>query len=152
MHMEKHSTDHPQTALPFCAASILVPVDMRDPAASEQAVATAAWFALQSHAELSILTVAHPFGDAITEMPEAQKQRFTAFVADMSARHGVDMEAVFRSHESINHVIGQVIEERSIDLVVMATHQPRLADNLFGSHASQTALHNDCSVLILRGA
>jgi len=150
--MEKHSPDRPQTALPFRAAHILVPVDMRDPAASEHAVTTAAWFALPSKAELSILTVAHPFGDAITEMPEDHKQRFMTFVADMSASHGVEMDAVFRSHESIDHAIGQVIEERSIDLVVMATHQPRLADHLFGSHASQTALHNDCSVLVLRGA
>ena len=150
--MKAQSTDRPQTASPLRATHILVPVDMGDPAASERAVATAAWFALQSQARLSVLTVANPLGDTITEMPEVQKPSFVTFVADMSARHGIDMEAVFRSHESVDHVIHQVIEERVIDLVVMATHHPRLADHLFGSHAAQTALHNDCSVLVLRGA
>tara|TARA_B100000809_G_C14691092_1_gene370565 strand:- start:31 stop:171 length:141 start_codon:yes stop_codon:yes gene_type:complete len=45
----------------------------------------------------------------------------------------------------------ETISKGDFDFVVMATHHPKLTDHVFGSHASQTALHADCSVLILRG-
>lgn len=45
----------------------------------------------------------------------------------------------------------ETISKGDFDFVVMATHQPKLTDHVFGSYASQTALHADCSVLILRG-
>ena len=50
----------------------------------------------------------------------------------------------------MNEIIQQTVKQHEIDFVVMASHHPRLADHLFGSHASQTALHANCSVLVVR--
>ena len=66
-------------------------------------------------------------------------------------RLGHAITPLFESHEAVNETIQKVIAKHGVDFVVMATHHPRLTDHLFGSHASQTALHANCSVLILRG-
>ena len=136
---------------PFRMTRILVPVDMRHTDASQQAIETAVYFARTSGARVFILTVANPLRTHMSDMPEAHKPEFEAFVADESARLGYLIEALFRSHESVNEIIQQAVKQHAIDFVVMASHQPKLADHLFGSHASQTALHANCSVLIVRG-
>ncbi|MEQ8412288.1 MAG: universal stress protein [Erythrobacter sp.] len=129
---------------------MLVPVDLGQLANSEHAIETAVWLARQAGASLTILTVANPLGIAFSDMPEDKKPDFEAFVAKMSDRHDFDISPLFRSHESVKYAIRQAIEDENIDLVVMATHDPRLTDHLFGSRSSETALHNDCSILILR--
>jgi len=136
---------------PVAIKNILVPVDMRHKNATERAIAAAVWISSQTEAPISVLTVAKPLGITFSDMPEDHKPEFDAFVAEMAKRHDHEITAVFRSHESIRHVIHQVIKDNAMDFVVMATHHPRLVDHLFGSDASQTVLHEDCSVLILRG-
>lgn len=150
---EKPMTDQTgahNVAAPFKISRILVPVDMRHAEASQKAIETAIFFARPAGAEVFILTVANPLGTHMTEMPEAHKPDFEAFVAAEAARFGYPITPVFQSHESANEIIQKVIRQRGVDFVVMATHHPRLADHLFGSHASQTALHADCSVLVVR--
>lgn len=139
-----------QFECPLGIKNILIPVDMRHPEHSQQAVSTAAWLADVTGSSVHMLTVANPLGDSITEMPERHKPAFEAFVDEMSKESKCQINPVFRSHESVNYVIHDVIASQAIDFVIMWTHHPRLADHLFGSHASQTALHNDCSVLVLR--
>ncbi|MEZ6000239.1 universal stress protein [Hyphomonas sp.] len=141
-----------QTKLPFAATHILVPVDMRHKEASQLAVESAVCLAGLSGAKVSILTVTNPLGTHLTEMPEARKPEFDAFVAQEADRLGHAITPLFESHEAVNETIQKVIAKHGVDFVVMATHHPRLSDHLFGSHASQTALHANCSVLILRGA
>lgn len=138
-------------ACPIRARRILVPVDLGHIENSEYAIEAAVWLARQAGAALMILTVANPLGIAFSDMPEDRKPDFEAFVAKMSDRHGFEISPLFRSHESVKYAIRQTIEDEGIDFVVMATHDPRLTDHLFGSRSSQTALHNDCSILILRG-
>jgi nucleotide-binding universal stress UspA family protein len=139
------------TKAPFPVSQILVPVDMGTPDASGPALATAAWHAGQTGARVHVLTVVKPLGGAITELPASHQEDFEAFVAGAAARHGCAMTAVLRSHESPDHVIRETVKSLGIDLVVMTTHHPSLTDRLLGSHASRTALHADCSVLVLRG-
>lgn len=140
-----------QTRPPFPITQILVPVDMRHREASQLAVESAVFLARPSGASVSILTVTNPLGTHLTEMPEARKPDFEAFVAAEAERLGFVITPLFESHEAVNETIQKVIKKHGVDFVVMATHHPRLTDHLFGSHASQTALHANCSVLILRG-
>jgi len=149
--MTDPSTANTRATCPISASRILVPVDLGQLENSEHAIETAVWLARQAGAALMILTVANPLGIAFSDMPEDKKPDFEAFVANMSDRHGFEISPLFRSHESVKYAIRQVIEDESIDFVVMATHDPRLTDHLFGSRSSETALHNDCSILILRG-
>ena len=69
-----------QTTPPFNAKRILVPVDMRHAAVSQKAIETAVYFARPGGSEVLILTVANPLGTHITDMPEAHKPAFEAFV------------------------------------------------------------------------
>ncbi|WP_321488255.1 universal stress protein [uncultured Hyphomonas sp.] len=140
-----------QTKPPFAATHILVPVDMRHREVSRLAVESAVYLAGLSGAKVSILTVTNPLGTHLTEMPEARKPDFEAFVAEQADRLGHAITPLFESHEAVNETIQKVIKQHGVDFVVMATHHPRLSDHLFGSHASQTALHANCSVLIVRG-
>lgn len=137
-------------AAPFKISRILVPVDMRHAEASQKAIETAIYFARPTGAAVFILTVANPLGTHMTEMPEAHRPEFEALVEAEAARLDYPITPLFQSHESANETIQKVIKQHGMDFVVMATHHPRLADHLFGSHASQTALHADCSVLIVR--
>lgn len=136
--------------IPFATKNILVPVDMRHRDACEKAIETAIYFARQSGGEVSILTTANPLGTHLTDGPAQHEPAFKAFVAAQAEDHDFPIKAIFRAHESPNHVIRETVEKGAFDFVVMATHHPKLSDHLFGSHASQTALHADCSVLILR--
>ena len=139
------------TKPPIAATHILVPVDMRHREVSRLAVESAVYLAGLSGAKVSILTVTNPLGTHLTEMPEARKPDFEAFVAEQADRLGHAITPLFESHEAVNETIQKVIKQHGVDFVVMATHHPRLSDHLFGSHASQTALHANCSVFIVRG-
>jgi nucleotide-binding universal stress UspA family protein len=141
-----------QTTVPFRASRILVPVDMRHAEVSRSAVDAAVYLARRTGAKVFVLTVANPLGTHLTEMPEAHKPEFNAFVSQEAQRLDYPITPLFQSHESVNEVIRHIVKQHDVDFVVMATHHPRLTDHLFGSHASQTALHANCSVLILRGA
>ena len=44
----------------------------------------------------------------------------------------------------------EMVEEKHIDLVVMAAHDPRVTDYLIGSNAAHVVLHAPCSVLVVR--
>ena len=137
--------------LPFSAKHILVPMDMSHADASEQAIETAVYFARIADAQVNILTVMNPLGTQLNDLPQTHEPEFNAYVARQSARLGYPIAAIFESHEAVNEIIQQTIKTYGIDFVVMASHHPRLTDHLFGSHASQTALHANCSVLVVRG-
>lgn len=137
--------------LPFLAKHILVPMDMRHADASEPAIETAVQFARTTDARVSILTVMNPLSKQLNDMPQAREPEFHAYVARQSERLGYPIAAIFESHEAVNEIIRKTVKKHGIDFVVMASHHPRLTDHLFGSHASQTALHADCSVLLVRG-
>ena len=139
-----------QGEAPFKISRILVPVDMRHAAVSQQAIGTAVYFARGAGADVFILTVANPFGTHLTDLPEAHRPGFEAFVKGEAERLGYPIAPLFRSHESVNEIVQKVVKQNGIDFVVMASHHPRLTDHLFGSHASQVALHANCSVLVVR--
>jgi nucleotide-binding universal stress UspA family protein len=43
-----------------------------------------------------------------------------------------------------------MVEDKKIDLIVMASHDPRVTDYLIGSNAAHVVLHGPCSVLVVR--
>ncbi len=136
--------------IPFSARNILVPVDLRNREESRKAVELAVETARPDGGTVSILSVVNPLGKHFTEGGKQHEPAFKSFVSEESTRLDYPIEALFRSHESPNRIIRETIEKKDTDLVIMSTHHPKLTDVVFGSHASQTALHADCSVFILR--
>jgi nucleotide-binding universal stress UspA family protein len=60
------------------------------------------------------------------------------------------IEGTVREGGSISGRILEAIEEMEIDLVVMASHNPRITDYVIGSNAAHVVLHAPCSVLVVR--
>ncbi len=135
---------------PITMRTILTPVDMRHPEASEKAIATAVWMARLTVARLAIVTADRPPGELFLKIPESTEAELEAFVAAESKTHGLDIMAIHRVHESPVQMVKEVTKEIGADLIVMASHNPRFTDHIFGSNASQIALHAPCSVLVVR--
>jgi universal stress protein G len=130
--------------------NIMVPVDMRHAEESDKAIATAVRLGAVFDATCHMLTVAHPFGEHVSDMPETQQRGFEALVARKASELNATIKPIFRSHENPIHIITRTSEDAAIDLIVMASHDPRLTDHLFGSNASQVSLHAPCSVMVVR--
>lgn len=130
--------------------NILTPIDMRHAEQSAKAIGVAAALAKGLQAKYYMLTVAYPFGEHLADMPDDLKPAFETFVSRHAAKAGIDITPVFRTHESATAVIHEVAGEFDIDLIVMASHDPRIADHVFNSNASEVALHNKCSVMVVR--
>ena len=93
------------TAPPFSATHILVPVDMRHREASQLAVESAVYLARRAGAKVSILTVINPLGTHLTEMPEARKPDFEAFVAAEAERLSHAITPLYRAVSSSSTVL-----------------------------------------------
>jgi len=130
--------------------AILVPIDMRHADASTKAMAVAAECARLFGAELHMLTVRDPLGGDIADLPLAHRSEFETYAARQAKLLDIAITPVFRVHESPQRIIAEVAEEFGIDLIVMASHDPKIADHLFGSNASEVALHAPCSVFVVR--
>ncbi|WP_375205585.1 universal stress protein [Hyphococcus sp.] len=139
----------PQDA-PFAVKKIILPVDMDHKEQSARALDAAAQLAKACDAKLYVMTSAHPLGDDIAEYPEHHKPEFEKYIKAAAERHDVAVESMFRHHESAEKMILEAAEETGADLIVMGTHDPKLTDHLFGSHASHIALHAPCSVMVVR--
>ncbi len=128
---------------------ILIPVDMRHRDESAKSLEVAAGMT-KAGAQCLLMTVANPLGKHLADTPEQQRAAFEDFAKMSSHTHGTTFQPVFRSHESPDVAILRECREQAVDLVVMASHDPRLSDHLFGSHASHIARDAPCSVLVVR--
>lgn len=127
---------------------ILVPVDLGDVNAAEKAMTTACQLARRDGARLSVITIVPPWpAEAGSRRPDWQAE-LRAYIAAVDC--GVAIEGTLREGGSISGRILEEIEEAGVDLVVMASHDPRITDYLIGSNAAHVVLHAPCSVLVVR--
>lgn len=127
---------------------ILVPIDLADRKISEKAVKAAQHIARREGAKLSVITVIPAWPEDLRRTPKDYRPDFEAFLEKL--RDGVEVEGIFQVGGSISGRIIEAVKERGIDLVVMASHNPRITDFLIGSNAAHVALHAPCSVMVVR--
>jgi nucleotide-binding universal stress UspA family protein len=82
--------------------------------------------------------------------PPDYQPRLDALVARVARDHGVEAEGMLKVGGSVSGEIRYAAEELDVDLIVMASHEPRLTDYLIGSNAAHVALHTPASVLVVR--
>ena len=126
---------------------ILVPVDVETPDVSDKALRWAMQLARESGAALTILTVVPVWREDRSAVPPETEDKLNALVRD---RDGLAVSTVIEVGGSISGRIIQTVEDVGADLVVMASHNPRMSDFLIGSNAAHVALHVPCSVLVVR--
>ncbi len=127
---------------------VLVPVDLADTDSAAKAVEAARHIARRDGARLSVLTVIPSWRNEFVRDPEEYRPAFDAFLESLA--DGLEVDGIFKVGGSISTRIIEAIQAHGIDLVVMASHNPRVTDYLIGSNAAHVVLHAPCSVLVVR--
>jgi nucleotide-binding universal stress UspA family protein len=86
--------------------------------------------------------------DDLAKSPHDYQPDFDAYVETL--RDGFDIQGEVKIGGSISGRIIEMVEDKKIDLIVMASHDPRVTDYLIGSNAAHVVLHGPCSVLVVR--
>lgn len=128
--------------------TVLVPVDLADPASADRAMEVAVAIATEmgardAPARLLVLSVLLGTG-------EAEARSRLASWAETHAKGGVAPEFIFREGGPVAPTIREVAAREDVDLVVMTTHESRASDAFLGSNARSVALHGATSVLVVR--
>ncbi len=138
--------------------TILVPVDLADPAHYADALETAGLFARQYGATVRLVTVLPVMpsvvadfvpADAHSKIADDAQAQLNGILADLDLGSGKG-EAEVREGP-VYHEILEDAEEHGADLIVMGSHRPAMATYLLGSNAARIVRHAPCSVMVLRG-
>ncbi|MFA9421771.1 MAG: universal stress protein [Gammaproteobacteria bacterium] len=133
--------------------TILIPIDIAnlDKGKSMIDVATAL---TGKDTQIILLNVVEEIPNwAAAELPQGilDKSHQTS-VDEMNAiakSSGTEMEVEVRMGHSYKTIL-EVAEEKSVDLVIIASHRPGLQDYFLGSTAAKVVRHAKCSVLVTR--
>lgn len=137
--------------------TILVPVDLAEPKASEEALARAAALADVGDGTVRLIYVRPltpvTYMEYVPPNFEADQQRETeeglAAIAASVPLPGERVSAVVRLG-SVYHEVLDEAENCGADLVVVGSHRPTMATYLLGSNATTIVRHARCSVLVVR--
>ena len=93
-----------------------------------------------------VLELQMPEGSAEKAKADVQEQLHALAKSNSTPQTTSIMTSVGRPH----HKILELADSQNIDLIVMASHKPGLADYLLGSVAASVVRHAKCSVHVIR--
>ena len=133
---------------------ILIPVDLGHLDRLQKALAVAVAQARQHGASLVYMGVTEETPGPVARNPDEFAAKLEAFVAEQADTHGISAEALpvvsVDPATEINKLILKAVKDTSADLVVMASHPPRMLDWILPSHGGHVAEHADVSVFVIR--
>jgi len=128
--------------------TVLVPIDLDLDTSWRKALPTAAELVRQFDGTLHVMTVVPEIDPNLRVTDKTFKSRFADIVA-RNVPEDIPANTVMK-HGSVHRQIRRVAEAIGADLIVMASHNPRMADYLLGSNAAQVVTHSKSSVLVVR--
>ena len=133
--------------------TILVPIDMAHVVEGKSNIDLAIEHAAEG-AKIILLNVVEevPNWAAINLPADLIQKSIDAARDDLKAianASGRKMEVEVRTGHSYNTIL-DVAEEKSADLIIIASHRPGLQDYFLGSTAAKVVRHATCSVLVVR--
>ena len=137
------------------ATSILVPIAPSQTASGSAALALAADFAKTRDGKITVLSVIEDAGPlfwvAPREIVERNRAAAMKAVRDVVAAQDMvdDDDIVFLDGHPARAILDYA-RDMKIDMIVMASHDPVLADYVLGSVAAHVVAHARCSVLVVR--
>ncbi|MCB1969129.1 MAG: universal stress protein [Geminicoccaceae bacterium] len=135
--------------------TIMVPVDLRHVSALGKALTAAAAVAKAEGATVTYVGVTSPEPGELGHSPKEFGEKLDMFAAEQAKAHGHRAKAhVIVANDpaiDIDAKLARAVEEIDADLVVMATHLPRVTDYIWSSHGSYLANHARTSVFLVRG-
>jgi nucleotide-binding universal stress UspA family protein len=136
---------------------ILVPIDISQSDSGESGLKAAAELAGRTGARLILLNVTGDVPNLVAaQLPEGYSEKAQAEAAktleNLASRHGLASGGydVRTTHGNTYGKILETAENDGADLIVIASHQPGVADYLLGSTAGKIVRHAHCSVLVVR--
>jgi len=133
--------------------TILVPIDMAHVAEGKTNIDLAAQHAAAG-AKIILLNVVEDIPNwAAVELPAGLiDQSIESAQSELKAiatAAGMKMEVEVRTGHSYNTIL-DVVKEKNVDLIIIASHRPGLQDYFLGSTAAKVVRHANCSVLVVR--
>ncbi|MEM7462705.1 MAG: universal stress protein [Pseudomonadota bacterium] len=133
---------------------IMVPVDLNHLDQLEKSLTIAADLALHFKCGLCYVGVTIDQPSEVAKNPEEFERKLGAFADKQATIHGISASShSFIAHDivlDIDDVLIRAIEETGVDLVVMASHEPRFSDHFWPSNSSKIATHSKVSLFIVR--
>ena len=133
--------------------TILVPIDIAhiDKGRSMIDIATAH---ANTGARIIILNVVEEIPVwAAAELPEGILDKSRQFSVDkmntIAKASGIEVGVEVRMGHSYKTIL-EVADEKSADMIIIASHRPGLQDYFLGSTAAKVVRHAKCSVLVVR--
>ena len=135
-------------------SNIMIPVDLRHTDHLDKALSVAADIAKLYGAKPHIVGVVQAAPSEVARTPAQYAEKLAAYAADRSQKFGV----IFKPHAEIGHdpsidlddVLKRAANAIGIDLIVMASHVPGVAEHFFASNAGRLASHAPVSVFVVR--
>ncbi|QDY68646.1 universal stress protein [Qingshengfaniella alkalisoli] len=133
---------------------IMVPVDLGHLGQLEKSLDVAADLAGRYDAPVIYVAVISALPSQQARTPTEFEAKLNDFAKSQSEKHGHTASAkTYVSHDpavDLNDQLLEAIDENAADLVVMASHIPKLSDHLWPSHGGRVATRAHVSVLIVR--
>lgn len=133
---------------------IMVPVDLEHADKLEKALKVSADLSKHYGAPVVYVGITTETPNAIAHNPEEYAKKLEAFAQEQADSQGY--QAVSKAYATpdpavdLNKALVSAIDELGADLVVMASHVPNFADQLFQSHGGNVVTHTDISVFVVR--
>lgn len=138
--------------------SVLAAIDLNAEEACAAVLRRAAQIAELDGATLTVMTVIPDYGSgfvgsffeqgALKKALEHANERLHGFVNRVLPGHGVVRHIVAEGR--VDQEVLRYAEELGIDLIVMGTHEPGIADYLLGANAAHIVRDAKASVLVVR--
>lgn len=133
---------------------IMAPVDLLHLGILERALKVAAEEARHHGAPVVYVTVTANTPGPLGHTPEEKQAKLDAFAAEQAEKFGIEASGhLILAHDpraDIDRILTEAADEVGADLVVMASHQPNVADYFWPSNGGSVAGHADISVFIVR--
>jgi universal stress protein F len=133
--------------------SVLIPVDLANVARINSLVDQASVYS-SSNSKVILLNVVEEIpGWAAVELPrgiiDKSVQSSLVKLKALAASASIEVEVEVRVGHPYKTIL-EVAEEKSAELIIVASHQPELQNYFLGSTAAKVVRHATCSVLVVR--
>ena len=134
---------------------ILVPIDIGETNAGAAALDMAKSVSRDQQGELILLNVLEPLPGYVTaqlpqEVLDTSRADAERRLEAIARENGVpEARRILREGRAPQEILREA-EELDADLIVIASHDPRMSDYLLGSVAARVVRHAHCSVLVVR--